>query len=73
MQSLYLQMNHTNGSGGRGVRVKLRNGKCILQCFKMFSFKVAKISEFQAYFFNLCLSRDLGRGLVLVFRLLFFL
>lgn len=58
--------------GRVGVRIKLRNGKCILQCFKVFRFKVAKISEFQAYFFNLCLSWDLGRGLVLVFRLLFF-
>lgn len=49
------------------------NGKWVLQCFKTFRFKAAKISEFQAFFFNLCLSLDLGRGLVSVFRLLFLL
>lgn len=50
MQSLYLQMNHTNGAEGYGVNIKLGNGKCILQCFKIFWFKAAKISEFQTFF-----------------------
>lgn len=64
MQSLYLQINHTSGVEACGVRVKPGNGKQVFQCFKTFRFKAAKISEFQAFFFNLCLSLDLRRGLV---------
>lgn len=35
--------------------------------------KQPRFQNFKHFFFNLCLSLDLGRGLVLVFRLLFLL
>lgn len=57
---------------GVGSESSLEMENAYSSVLKCLGLKWPRFQNFKHIFFNLCLSRDLGRGLVLVFRLLFF-